>query len=206
MRHLRFGRQDIDNLIDDSDSLGLSPKARERLEWFKYAVEHNDNVSETCRHFGIARSTFLRWAERFDPNRPHTLEDQSRRPHNVRQTQVAPRVIALIEKYRKQYPTMNKERICTLLKSEHDIEISPSTVGRTIQRFGLFFADTISHQRKRQEADRPLPEVVEEVITESETGAIHHEPIVKEIRDAVHMLLHPDAPFEFAYEQINPNT
>ena len=49
---------------------------------------------------------------------------------------------------------MNKEEISERLKSEHNIQISSATVGRTILRHGFFYADTASHRRKRAEEKR----------------------------------------------------
>ena len=47
---------------------------RERLQWFLHFTECG-SVSTTCRHFTIARTTFHRWARRFDPRNLATLED-----------------------------------------------------------------------------------------------------------------------------------
>lgn len=42
----------------------LAPEAKKRLKWFDWHRDHGENVSLTCRHFGIGRSTFYRWAKR----------------------------------------------------------------------------------------------------------------------------------------------
>ena len=38
---------------------------REKLGWFLYYTECG-SIRKTCKHFGIARTTFYRWARRFD--------------------------------------------------------------------------------------------------------------------------------------------
>ena len=129
--------------------LELDREARKRLQWFAYALHHKGNVSLTCRHFGIARSTYLRWAERFDPNDPRSLEEQSRRPLNVRTPETEPKVIELIKQYRQKEPTIGKKHIQKKLQEEHSLEISASTIGRVINRHCFFFADTPSHRQKR---------------------------------------------------------
>src|SRR4051794_22561659 len=53
---------------------GCPPEVGERLRWFLHFAEHG-SVSATCRQFGIARTTFYRWARRFDPSDLRTLED-----------------------------------------------------------------------------------------------------------------------------------
>src|SRR3989338_8954552 len=99
-------RQYLRRLISRADELELSASAHLRLQWFLYCASHGGNVSLTCRHFGIARSTFLRWSCRFDPKNPRTLEEHSRCPHAVRVPETVGAVIELIRAYRLKYPTM----------------------------------------------------------------------------------------------------
>ncbi|PIR48236.1 hypothetical protein COU80_05395, partial [Candidatus Peregrinibacteria bacterium CG10_big_fil_rev_8_21_14_0_10_55_24] len=50
------------------------PEVVERLQWFLHFLQHG-SVSATCRHFGIARTTFYRWWKRYDPQNLSTLMD-----------------------------------------------------------------------------------------------------------------------------------
>ena len=54
----------------------LSPEAKRRLKWFDWHRDHAQNVSLTCRHFGIARETFYRWKRRYKPSDLSSLEDR----------------------------------------------------------------------------------------------------------------------------------
>lgn len=152
MESLNATLQEVSRLINRADELELSRAAKQRLRWFEYALMHGRNVSLTCRYFGIARSTFLRWAERFDPKDPSSLEEHSRRPHRVRRPQTEKREVELIRAYRTNSPQMSKEQIQEALKEEHGIELSASTIGRVISRHGFFFAETPAHKRKRKQA------------------------------------------------------
>ncbi len=149
MESLRPAQGAIHRLLRDAHALGLSMKARERLRWFAFAVDHGCTVAETCQHFGIARSTLLKWLRRFDPHDPASLEERSRRPRRMRESQIDPAVVALIRGYRESSPTMGKERIQALLLREHGRAVSASTVGRVIAREGLYFAQTPAHERRR---------------------------------------------------------
>lgn len=152
--------QEIQKVLRSSEELELSAAAIQRLKWFLYAREHEDNVSLTCRHFGISRSTFLRWADRFDVRDPRTLEEQSRRPMRVRQSVVPSHVIDAIRSIRERHPTMNKQSVAECLLRETGITLSASTVGRIIARHGFFFATTKSHLEKRhRESDEQTQEV-----------------------------------------------
>lgn len=150
MQCLQANLRDLQKLLSKADDLELSHDARKRLKWFIYALEHEGNVSLTCRYFGIARSTFISWAKRFSIRDPYTLEERSRSPHSVRQQEVPEHVVAIIEQYRRNEPLLSKQEIAKRLFSEHGVTLSASSVGRTITRFALFFADTASHREKRK--------------------------------------------------------
>jgi hypothetical protein len=58
----------------------------------------------TCRHFGISPKTFYRWKNRFDPYDLTTLEEESRRPRRVRQSQTPAVAVERILELRTRYP------------------------------------------------------------------------------------------------------
>lgn len=146
-----YNRQQLVAIRRNADRLELSKAARVRLSWFLFAVEHQGNIQRTCMHFGIARSTFMRWSARFDPADPSSLEERSRRPHHVRMEETPPEVIEWIREYRVKAPKMGKQIIAQLLVQNHGVDISPSTVGRVIERHCFFFGNTKAHERKRKE-------------------------------------------------------
>lgn len=145
--------QDVRRLLKRHQELGISSAAVQRLKWFQYMLEHGSNVSLTCRHFGVARSTFLCWAKRFNPRDISTLEGYSRRPHTVNVPQTDERIVALIRALRTEQPMIGKEHIHEILKQKHGVDISASTIGREIARHCFFFGDTASHRRKRGETE-----------------------------------------------------
>lgn len=65
-------RGDIEELLLAAQS--YPPEVAERLKWFLCFLDTN-SVSETCRRFGIARTTFYRWSRRFDANDLTSLQD-----------------------------------------------------------------------------------------------------------------------------------
>jgi transposase len=167
---LRFIRlQDVRRLLRSAEEYELSAEQVQRLKWFQYALEHDGNVSLTCRHFGISRSTFLRWAERFDASDLRTFDEQSRRPHTVRAPETDAKTVELIRTIRLSSPTLGKEHIARHLSAEHGITISSSTVGRIIKRHGLFFGETASHSGKRAA-----------ISTDNESSAFSVRPVTPE--------------------------
>lgn len=141
----------LQSLVAESDGLRLSARARERLRWILFYAEHRESVSATCLHFGIARGTFHRWLNRFDPKDLSSLEEHSHAPATVRQSSVPAQVVALVRAYRERDLHLGKERIAELLASEHGVSLSASTVGRIIERECLYFDTTPHHWRKRLE-------------------------------------------------------
>lgn len=129
----------------------LSDAAKERLQWIAHFIGNQGSMQGTCQHFGISRSTLHRWLERFDPADLSTLEEGTHAPHNVRQPSVPAHVVALIRAYRERWPLIGKEKVSRLILQEHGVTISPSSVGRVIDRECFYFANTPLHWRKRLE-------------------------------------------------------
>lgn len=147
-------QREFDRLMLQARADDLDEAVMKRLSWFAYAAGQDWNIERTCRYFGISRSTFLRWIERFDENNLRTLCDHSRRPHSVRTPETDPRIVKLIGEIRKQTPLVGKLKVCEILRREYGIDIAPATVGRVIRRCGFFFADTESHKQKRMRAPK----------------------------------------------------
>ncbi len=164
-----FTLRNVRHLLKRAKELELSEGAVQRLRWFAFALEHGGNVSLTCRHFAIARTTYLRWAERFDAHDESSLEEESRRPRHVRAPETAPHVVALIRQIRESQPLLGKDAIATLLQRDYGVRVSPSTVGRTIARHGFFFASTPSHEQKR--AATPTQHMLPSAATDDQGGA-----------------------------------
>ena len=141
--------RDVRQLLSKAGQLELSRGACRRLTWFEYYLTHDCDIKRTCWFFGIARSTFVRWAKRFDPYDLDSLEERSHRPHRFRESAVEESTIRLIGQLRQKDVLMNKEKISEVLALDYKIHISPSTVGRVIMRYGFYFADTPAHRRKR---------------------------------------------------------
>lgn len=68
-------------------SASLSKDALRRLWWMDWYQTHGKNAESTCRHFGISKSVFYRWKNRYKRFNLKTLEDdtRNRRPHKLRE-------------------------------------------------------------------------------------------------------------------------
>lgn len=65
----------------------LSKDAVKRLAWINWYFSHGKNAELTCRHFGISKSLFYRWKNRFNPQNLKTLEFDTKlcTPHHLRE-------------------------------------------------------------------------------------------------------------------------
>ena len=63
----------------------IARTSKERRGWIAWYYANGQNVSRTCREFGIARATLYKWLDRYDPDRPsRPLREASRRPHKTK--------------------------------------------------------------------------------------------------------------------------
>lgn len=129
----------------------LSKAAKQRVKWFDYHRRYN-NVSKTCRYFGISRKTFHKWKKRYSAYYLPTLENKSRKPHRFRQSKVPREHVALVKRLRTKYPYYSKCKLAVIVKRDHAITLSPSTIGRIIKKHNLFFRPKYPSKKKRYAA------------------------------------------------------
>lgn len=131
-----------------------SRPAKLRLAWIDYYKAHNNNAALTCRHFGIARSCFHKWLKRFNALGIAGLESVSTRPKHVRQSHVPREVVNTVRALRKANPEYSKYKLAVILKRDHGYQLSPSTIGRVITRYNLFFTPPVrpkGHPARRKQ-------------------------------------------------------
>ncbi len=98
----------------------LSKDALKRLTWIDWYSSNGKNAELACRHFGISKSLFYRWKNRFDPKNLQSLEfdTKTRRPKKVRETTMSFSVKKRIYGIRLQDPEKSKYEIQEELKRE----------------------------------------------------------------------------------------
>ena len=115
----------------------LSKEALKRLKWMDYYHKHV-NARLTCRYFGISPTTFYKWRNRFQAHGLSGLEDRSSCPRRKRASTVPREHVTLIVAIRREYPAWSKHKIAVILRRDHGIAVSASTVGRILSRKGLY--------------------------------------------------------------------
>ena len=136
----------IPKLSSIKATVSLSKQSKQRLKWVDFYHSHDNNARLTCRHFGIAHRTFYRYYNRFKLQGLAGLEARSERPQHVRIPTTPRPVVDLVKLLRKTNPELSKYKLAVILKRDHGYSLSPSSVGRIISRYDLFFTPPI--QRK----------------------------------------------------------
>jgi putative transposase len=107
----------------------LSREAKQRLRILDYARTHA--VAATCRHFGIARSTFYRWQHRYDPHDLSLLENRSSRPKRTRRPTWTAAQVEAVRQARGCFPRWGKDKLVIVLR-RMGVRLSVSMVGRIL--------------------------------------------------------------------------
>lgn len=113
----------------------LSKNGLKRLLWIDWYLSHGKNAEATCRHFGISKSVFYRWFNRYDKQNLKTLEFDTklRRPHHLREMTTSPRVLKLIYDIRLDDLSKSKYEIEEELKRS-SIKVARNVIQRVINR------------------------------------------------------------------------
>ena len=98
-------------------AVSLSKDALKRLSWIDWYYSHGKNAELACRHFGISKSVFYRWFNRFDKKNLLSLEfdTKTRRPKKVREMTTNPLILKRIYAIRKDDPEAAGGKVRRLL-------------------------------------------------------------------------------------------
>ena len=140
-----FPKQILNRIKD----IKLPREVKVRLRWIEH-YHKTKNISKTCRYFGISRTTFYKWYERYKKEGIEGLYDRPKTPKNKRKPELRNKYQNLIIKIKKKYPTWSKEKIAMYLKIEKGIEISPSTVYRVLKETNLIERMKLLKRQKKK--------------------------------------------------------
>ena len=114
----------------------LSLEAKVRYKAINLYSSGDYSLGQICEIFEINRSTFYRWRKKYKPSRVESLEDRSRRPHQVRSKVVRNHQVEMqVCPVRRKYPYFGKEKIKRILERDGHINISVSSVGRILTQY-----------------------------------------------------------------------
>lgn len=129
------------------EAASLSKDAQRRLTWFDWYYSHKENAELTCRHFGISKSVFYRWKNRFNKRNLKTLEfdTKTRRPHKVREMTTPQWIQNKIYDIRLQDPEKSKYEIQEELRRS-GIQVGQTTIQKVINKYSEL--KNIQHKKR----------------------------------------------------------
>ena len=133
----------------------LSREATQRLKILDYARTHS--IAQTCRHFGIARSTYYRWQRRYDPDQLSSLENRPSRPRRCRRPSWTVEQVDAVRQARTCYPRWGKDKLVVVLRRQ-GWDLSVSMVGRilaALKRRGVLVEPLSARLRPHARHARP---------------------------------------------------
>lgn len=133
----------------------LSREAKQRLKMLDYARTHS--VAATCRHFGIARSTYYRWQHRYDPQVLSLLENRPSTPRRMRRPTWTAAQAEAVHAARDVHPRWGKDKLAVVLRRE-GIVLSVSMIGRILtdlKRRGVLIEPKSARLRPTSRHARP---------------------------------------------------
>jgi len=125
----------------------LTERAKYKIKILDWHRAHGNNNSLTARHFGLGRMTLYRWSRRLKHYGITGLNEESRKPKQLRQPTTSWNTTIRIVQLRKQYPAWSKYKLKALLARE-GIQVSASTVGRVLKKRGLINLKISKKRRK----------------------------------------------------------
>lgn len=138
-----------------AETIKLSQKARERLEWIIFYNTYGKyNAKTTANYFGISRKTLHKYLKRFDEGNLKSLEEHSKAPIKRRSWTVTRKEQARIRDIRNfSKCKWGKRKIVKRYFDLYGDKISTNKVQKVINKLNLY-ADTKEHilrlKRKRR--------------------------------------------------------
>ena len=133
----------------------MSRIQRARLPAIQLFQERGCGISDVSRRFGLARSTFYRWYERFLQGGLEDLVDRSSRPRSFGHQRITSEQERLVLELRKK--RWGPQRIAISLFRDHGIRISKGSVWLILKKHN---SRPLVRVRKRADVKRysaPLP-------------------------------------------------
>jgi len=113
------------------------PTPRQRQQWMAWYFAHEQDITATCRQFGMSRSTLYRWLARYTAQPQKPIRARARRSQITRRPAGSLDDLRLVCGLLGQYPTWGRRRVADALFAQTGTLWSEATVGRMLARMQL---------------------------------------------------------------------
>jgi transposase len=114
--------------------------------------------AETRRHFGIHRSYFYRWKERYDPKRLSSLENKPSAPKGKREPGYSREPVRAVRAVREADPSYSAKKIRPILLRVRASVPGTAALRGLTARENLFFRPGAKRHKKRSKAAKTAHE------------------------------------------------
>ncbi len=120
--------------IDESQYSSVVYERLEKLKNFDALRAEDCSLKTALAALQLSKTTLYRWKKNYKKFGLAGLEIESTRPNNVRKPERKPTLIREILYLRRKNPLYGKAKLAVLLRRDHGIRLSVSTVGRILVR------------------------------------------------------------------------
>jgi transposase InsO family protein len=171
----------------------LTQEENKRLKWIDFYNSHNNNVSLTCRYFGISRKTFYKWKKRYEILGIRGLKDLKTTPRRIRQPEISFEQELRIRELRKKYIRYGKEKLAVLYQQNYGEKISAWKIYRVIKKYDLYYNpvrnEKMRKKRKLVENKKRITELkkkgIDKLLFQIDTKVIWCQPAKRYIFSAI---------------------
>ena len=122
------------NSIDETEYSKIAYERKDKLDKIELLLSEGCLESVALEAMNVTRATYYRWKKSYKLSGLFGLEDESKRPINIRKP-IWPKDIELrIYHLRKKYPLWGKQKIAVMYEREYKTKISESTIGRILAK------------------------------------------------------------------------
>ena len=158
-----------------AERLGLTPKARQKLEWIIfYETVGKENATYTANYFGITRKTLHKWLKRFDEANLRSLEELSRAPVKRRSWEVTLRQESQIIKLRKKTKCKyGKKKLKKLYFDEYNESISTWKIEKVVRKHRLYREKTVKNAQTEAKRKKKKKILIHDIKGRKEYGNVY---------------------------------
>lgn len=120
--------------IDESEYPEIVYKRLDKIKLFQKLRAQGCDEETALEAINMSRSSFYRWKQRYKVLGLAGLENESKRPSNIRKPCWDRKTEDLVLQMRRKYNCFGKYKIAVMIKKEHRMVVSVSTVGRIITK------------------------------------------------------------------------
>lgn len=122
------------NQIDETTYSDLAWNRKQKLDRMALLKAEGCQEDIALEALNISRSSYYRWKKNYKVFGLEGLEDESKRPNNIRNPSWSREIEMRIYYLRKKYPLWGKQKITVMYHQKYGTEVSESTIGRIITK------------------------------------------------------------------------